>query len=98
MPLRAKRPTAISMRRRTAMSIRTPGVVGSKPRVRSPPNITRVGAPLLRLVDMELSQRPPLHQLLAERAEAEAGNPERRVPVDRQAAAAVEGGAGDQSY
>jgi len=74
------------------MSTRTPGAVGTKPRAPAiTPQATR-GPTLLLLAAMEGRKRAAVHPLLAE-AEAEAvGNPGRRVPVVRQAAAAVAAG------
>src|ERR1700722_14619867 len=81
---------ATSMRRRTAMSTRTPGAVGTKPKGRLNPQATREPTPLL-LTGMESRQRAAGRRPLAAVAAA-VGNPGRIVLVVRQAAVVVAGG------
>src|SRR5947209_4167606 len=79
----AKRQTATSMRGQTAMSTRTPGAVGTKPK--EPALLLRVAG--------EDSKRAAAHQPLA----GAVGNPEPRVLVVRQASVAGAAGvAGSQ--
>ena len=88
---RAKPQTATSMPRQTAMSTRTPGAVGTRPRVPLTAQATQEPT-LLLLAAMEGRKRAAGHRPLAEAAEA-VGNPGRRVLVVRQAAVVAAAGA-----
>jgi len=80
------------MRLLTAMCTRTLGAVGSRLRGRrSQPQATRELIPLLQR-DGEGKKRAAAHRPLAEAAEV-VGNPERIVPVVRQAAVVAAVGA-----
>ena len=81
---------AINMPRRTAMSTRTQGVVGIKPRARpTTPRATREPT-LLLLAAMEARKRAAGHRLLVEAAAV--GNPGRTVLVVRKAAVVAAAG------
>src|SRR5260370_25147626 len=97
---------ATSMRRRTGMSTRTPGAVGTKPReLPNPPQATQAhrattnrppatrGPTLLLLEVMGGRKRAAGHRPSEEAAVAVGGNPGRRVLVVRQAEAAAAAGA-----
>src|SRR5271165_308254 len=98
MLLRDKPPVEPSMRRQTAMSTRTRGAVGIKPKARAiTPQATR-GPTLLPLAAMEGRRRVADHRPLAEAVVEVVGNPGRRVLVVPQAAVEVAGEASERSF